>query len=1273
MPEPVQKYIISALLLLFIPTVLWAQWLEGYSYRIQVTIPATQISGSSPHYNFPVLINTTIADLKTIVNGGYVEHSSGFDIAFTENHSITLDHQVENYSGNSGQLIAWVRIPVLNPASDYEFYIYFGNPDVSTDPSTSSTWSSAYVSVYHLYNSFLDGTNNVNHGTNHGSSSTTGKIGNGRSFNGTSDYIDLGNPSEFNFSTGNWTVSAWINTTDTWQNNVFSNGGDDNGGIRYVLASSETGGAGTAVLTTDDNSNKYQAISPAGITNNGQWHYIVGKREGTSIYIYHNSGGPEDITTITAGPGYNLSGTSQKNAYIGAGISQQYGTIIKYFDGFIDEVRVQNVARGTDWIQTEYNNQNSPGAFMSFGGREYYDDPCTGLLIPVTQCYTPVTYTNKWASSSGVSATSCDAISSYEDAWFKAVIPASGEVTVRTYTEQTSGWAYTIGIAAYTGTCTALSYLNSCDIDLINNPPDPAELVLNGLTPGDTLFIRMWEYQDDNKGKFRLSIFDDSTNPVISTCPADRDVNLDGDCGLTVPDLTGEVVASDNCTDPGDLVITQAPAAGTELSSAHGTTHNVTIYVYDEEGNQTSCIVTLTGNDNTDPEINCPVSGTQSLGTDDGACTYTHSGTGWNATGVDDNCTISSIEYTLTGDTNGSGTNLDGVVFNAGTTLVTWTATDDAGNTGECSFSVEVIDDETPTVTAASDIITTTSADGTGDCTVDVTVPDAVYDDNCESNLTWGMTGDVVDNGTGQVGTYNFPVGVTTITYTNTDGEGQQATDFMTVTVTDDEAPTVTSCPANISVSNDAGICGAVVTYSAPVFDDNCDGAGLSGTLTNGLASGSTFPVGITTVTYEYTDAASNGPAICTFTVEVTDDEDPLIVCPGQLSTQCDIADLLPYDNYAAFLASGGSASDNCGIDTDSFIHISDISDNNSCPETVTRAYQISDINGNTNTCEQIIIVNDITKPTFTQPVNITIYKDEDCNYDASVGVTGDVTDETDNCDTSLDATYVDNVVAGTCEGEEIINRLWSLTDDCGNTTTHMQVITAGDTISPTFTQPADITIYKDVICNYNATVGVTGDVTDEADNCDTSLDATYVVNIVAGSCEGEEIINRLWSLTDDCGNTTTHMQIITVTDTISPSFTKPPDIEIYRDADCNYDASISITGDVTDESDNCDTSLDATYVDNIVAGSCDGEEIISRLWSLTDDCGNTKTVTQTIYIYDNTAPTVTAPDDYTIEGCDVSYITDFAYNETETGITLAEYLALTGAAASDNCNIATV
>src|SRR5688572_30288440 len=91
----------------------------------------------------------------------------------------------------------------------------------------------------------------------------------------------------------------------------------------------------------------------------------------------------------------------------------------------------------------------------------------------------------------------------------------------------------------------------------------------------------------------------------------------------------------------------------------------------------------------------------------------------------------------------------------------------------------------------------------------------------------------------------------------------------------------------------------------------------------------------------------------------------------------------------------------------------------------------------------------DTTSPSFTEPSDITIYKDENCDHDASVGVTGDVTDEADNCDNTLNATYTDVTVPGSCIGEEIITRSWSLTDDCGNYTLKTQVITVKDTSRP--------------------------------------------------------------------------------------------------------------------------------------------------------------------------------------------------------------------------------
>src|SRR5690606_32774161 len=94
-------------------------------------------------------------------------------------------------------------------------------------------------------------------------------------------------------------------------------------------------------------------------------------------------------------------------------------------------------------------------------------------------------------------------------------------------------------------------------------------------------------------------------------------------------------------------------------------------------------------------EITCV--GNQTVDTNLDECTYTHSGIAWDAT-ADDNCSVDTVEYELTGATPGSGTSLDGVVFNLGVTTVTWTVTDGSGNTEDCFFTVTVEDNQDPEI-----------------------------------------------------------------------------------------------------------------------------------------------------------------------------------------------------------------------------------------------------------------------------------------------------------------------------------------------------------------------------------------------------------------------------------------------------------------------------------------------------------------------------------------------------------------------------------------------
>ncbi|WP_125029592.1 HYR domain-containing protein [Ancylomarina euxina] len=271
-----------------------------------------------------------------------------------------------------------------------------------------------------------------------------------------------------------------------------------------------------------------------------------------------------------------------------------------------------------------------------------------------------------------------------------------------------------------------------------------------------------------------------------------------------------------------------------------------------------------------------------------------------------------------------------------------------------------------PTVSASTDVITTTSADGLGDCDVDIAIVDAIYDDNCSSTLTWAMTGAVTASGSGQVGTYTFSIGITTITYANTDGTNS-VTDVMTVTVTDTELPTIT-CLSDIAQAADASSCDAVVTYVAPVGVDNCSGATTAQIA--GLASGSTFPIGVTTNTFEVTDAAGN-KASCSFDVTITDTELPTITC---LSDIAQAADASSCDAVVTYVAPVGV--DNCSGATTA--QIAGLASGSTFPIGVTtNTFEVTDAAGNKASCS----------------FDVTVTKD---NNIAVVDVTGTTTPETD-------------------------------------------------------------------------------------------------------------------------------------------------------------------------------------------------------------------------------------------------------------------------------------
>ena len=219
-----------------------------------------------------------------------------------------------------------------------------------------------------------------------------------------------------------------------------------------------------------------------------------------------------------------------------------------------------------------------------------------------------------------------------------------------------------------------------------------------------------------------------------------------------------------------------------------------------------------------------------------------------------------------------------GSVFPRGTTTVSCSAPGPPQQT--CTFTVTVNDTQSPTITCPAN---QTAANTTNQCGAVVSFPAPTVSDNCS-----GVGTPVCSPASGSF----FPKGTTTVTCNVADSSGLTATCTFTVTINDTQQPTIT-CPPNQTATSSGG--NVNVTYPAPTVSDNCPGVGAPSCAP---ASGSSFPVGTTTVTCTVIDASANLNS-CQFTVTVGGAACSLI-CPANITRSNDPNQCGAVTTYAA-------------------------------------------------------------------------------------------------------------------------------------------------------------------------------------------------------------------------------------------------------------------------------------------------------------------------------------------------------------------------------------
>ena len=729
-----------------------------------------------------------------------------------------------------------------------------------------------------------------------------------------------------------------------------------------------------------------------------------------------------------------------------------------------------------------------------------------------------------------------------------------------------------------TGSATAI---DNCDESPIVSYNDA---VLPGECANEAVISRTWTATDacgNTVSEVQTITIQDTTPPTFNEpLPADLTVDCDN-----VPD-TDILTASDNC---GDAIVTVSQDT-TDGDCTNEMIIKRTWTATDNCGNETIHTQTLTVQDITPPVFVGELPASSTVDCDNVPDMQILTAT--------DNCGIATV--TMSQDST-AGDCANEWIINR-----TWTASDECGNTVSHTQVITTQDLTAPEFNEAL------PADNTVECDAVPHADTLTANDNCGDAAVLYE----VDTTEGECPT----IMLITRTWTASDQCGNTNVHTQTVTVQDTKAPEFNEeLPADITLDCNEPI--EMITLTAT---DDCGTAVVTfdqdttvSEETGELIISRTW---IASDQCENTTSHTQLITIKDFPIEITSAQSQSIMCAG--NTQTILNNWLNNNGGATVLEACGEytwSNDFTGL-------------SNGCGPTgsATVTFTATDESGNSASTTATFRVTDYIKPAITNQATDLVV---DCRSDVSSALNEWLA--SNGGATAIDAcssvSWVNNFEGlNPADCGSSTNVTFYAFDACGNSVQTSATFTVIDTTAPTFTVPADITIYSDENCEYKAGTEVTGDVTDEYDTCDTTLlEATFTDEIVQGECAGEWIILRTWTLADKCENTSTALQTITVRDNIAPVLSCNP-ITVYTDETGGLTLDDVELAELYTVSDNCSSEEDITVtVSQYEFGCSDAglQEGIAVVITATDLCGNVSTCSSVVTVMDTIAPTAVCSD----------------------------------------------
>lgn len=195
-----------------------------------------------------------------------------------------------------------------------------------------------------------DSSGNEHNGTPTGTTSVEGKIGKGRNFNGTSDYVSIPDFDDTGNSGQEISVFAWVNIPAAQTAKHIVSHWEGTGNIEWVMNTSNLD-SGTKLEVTVMNlaGTAYKAYYSNQVITDGKWHYVGFTFNAGTLKLYID--GSEAAVTKWVDNTLTSLGNAAANIMIGA---DRPSSPRNFLNGTVDEVSIHSNVRTASEIRQAY-------------------------------------------------------------------------------------------------------------------------------------------------------------------------------------------------------------------------------------------------------------------------------------------------------------------------------------------------------------------------------------------------------------------------------------------------------------------------------------------------------------------------------------------------------------------------------------------------------------------------------------------------------------------------------------------------------------------------------------------------------------------------------------------------------------------------------------------------------------------------------------------------------------------------------------------------------